>query len=44
VPLEKNSRSSYYRKDSIEIGRDNGVLDIKQRGKGDWKVAGYYAL
>jgi hypothetical protein len=29
VPLEENSLSSYYRKDSIGIGRDNGVLDIK---------------
>jgi len=29
VPLEENSLSSYYRKDSIEIGRDNGVLDVK---------------
>jgi hypothetical protein len=29
VPPEENSLSSYYRKDSIEIGRDNGVLDIK---------------
>ena len=29
VPLEENSLSSYYRKDSIEIGRDNGLLDTK---------------
>jgi hypothetical protein len=40
VPGEENSLSSYYRKDSIEIGRDKGVLDIKLKERGRRKAAG----
>jgi hypothetical protein len=33
VSGEENSLSSCYRKDSIEIGRDKGVFDIKLEGR-----------